>query len=313
MLENIQAFIDVAQAGTFSAAAKRHNVAVSSVSRQVDALEKSLGVTLFQRSSRRLLLTDAGQQFLPRAQAIASELADARAALLDAQATPRGLLSVTAPSAFGRRHVSPVVTSFLHAHPLIELELHLSDQWVDLSTQRADVAIRMGTLPDSELLAIRLAPLLRIACASPQYLKEYGRPDKPEDLLQHNCLTLASAHAPSGWWTFPGINQDKPLAVSGRLRSDDTEALLQAAVAGLGVVHLASWLVHDRLASGELEPLFPQGTAEAANLARKQGSGIYAVRLKGRSHAAKAQLFITHLKQSFGDSPYWDKQFVPRD
>ncbi|WP_296442629.1 LysR family transcriptional regulator [Rhodoferax sp. UBA5149] len=307
MLENIQAFIDVAQAGTFSAAAKLHNVAVSSVSRQVDGLEKSLGVALFQRSSRRLLLTDAGEQFLPRAQVIASELADARAALLDAQAAPRGLLSVTAPSAFGRRHIVPVAASFLRTHSLIELDLHLSDQWVDLSSQRADVAVRMGALPDSELLATRLAPLLRVACASPRYLKEHGRPARPEDLLQHSCLTLASARTPSGWWTFPGSNGDKPLAVHGRLRSDDTESLLQAAVVGLGVVHLASWLVHDKLASGELEPLFPQASATAAGMAKKQSTGIYAVRLKGRSHAAKAQLFIAHLKQAFGDVPYWDK------
>lgn len=306
MLENIQAFIDVAQAGTFSAAAKLHNVAVSSVSRQVDGLEKSLGVVLFQRSSRRLLLTDAGAQFLPRAQAIASELADARAALLDAQAQPRGLLSVTAPSAFGRRHIAPVVASFLRAYPLIELELHLSDQWVDLSTQRADVAIRMGELPDSDLLATRLAPLLRMACASPQYIKDCGRPTKPEDLLQHSCLTLASARTPSGWWTFPGTNDNKPLPVHGRLRTDDTESLLQAAVAGLGVVHLASWLVHDKLASGELELLFPHAMATGAGLAKKHSTGIYAVRLKGRSHAAKAQLFIAHLKQAFGDVPYWD-------
>lgn len=310
MLENIQAFIDVAQTGTFSAAAKLHNLAVSSVSRQVDALEKSLGVGLFQRSSRRLLLTDAGKQFLPRAQAIASELADARAALLDAQTAPRGLLSVTAPSAFGRRHVVPVVASFLRDHPLIEVELHLSDQWVDLSTQRADVAIRMGALPDSDLLATRLTPLLRIACASPQYLKEFGRPAKPEDLLHHSCLSLASPRAHSGWWTFPGTNDNKALAVRGRLRTDDTESLLQAAVAGLGVVHLASWLVHDKLASGELEPLFPEVIAIASGLAKKQSTGIYAVRLKGRSHAAKAQLFIAHIKQAFGNVPYWDNPYI---
>lgn len=306
MLDNIQSFMDVAQAGTFSAAAKLNNRAVSSVSRQVDALEKSLGVVLFQRSSRRLLLTDAGAQFLPRAQAIASELADARAALLDAQAQPRGLLSVTAPSAFGRRHIAPVVSHFLQTHPLIEMNLHLSDQWVDLSTHRADVAIRIGTLPNSDLLATRLAPLLRVACASPRYLQEHGRPTKPEDLLHHHCLTVDSARPPSGWWVFPGCNDDKPLAIQGRLRSDDTECLLQAAVAGLGIVHLASWLVHEKLASGELEQVLPQTRIATRGLPHQQSTGIYAVRLKGRSHAAKAQLFIAHLKKAFGDVPYWD-------
>jgi DNA-binding transcriptional LysR family regulator len=236
MLDNIQAFLDVHKAGTFSAAAKLHNVAVSSVSRQVDALEQSLGVALFQRSSRRLLLTDAGEQFLPRAQLIVSEMVDAKAALLDAQAEPRGLLSVTAPSVFWRMHIAPTVASFMQQYPLIELDLRLSDHWVDLAEQRADVAIRIGALPDSDLLATRLAPMLRIACASPSYLQAHGRPAAPEDLLHHHCLCLPST--PTGLWTFPEVNQGKPLAVQGRFRSNDVDSLLDAAAAGLGVAHL---------------------------------------------------------------------------
>ena len=303
MLDGIEAFLDVAKCGTFSAAAKAQGVAVSSVSRQVDALEKSLGMALFQRSSRRLLLTDAGEQFLPRAQLIVSELEDAKAALLDTQAQPRGMLSVTAPAAFGRRHVTPVVASFLKQYPLIELDLHLSDQWVDLAAQRADVAIRIGALPDSDLVATQLAPLTRLACASPQYIQEHDRPSRPEDLLQHSCLSFSSARVPVGWWTFPGVNHGNALAVRGRFRTDDTEALLEAAVAGLGVVHLASWLVCDLVAAGRLVSLFPDATAPAD----KQAPAIHAVRLKGRSHAAKAQLFITHLKKAFGEPPYWDR------
>ena len=302
MLEGIDAFLDVAKHGTFSAAAKVQGVAVSSVSRQVDALEKSLGVALFHRSSRRLLLTDAGEQFLPRAQLIVSELEDAKAALLDTQAEPRGMLSVTAPAAFGRRHVTPVVASFLKKHPLIELDLHLSDQWVDLSTQRADVAIRIGVLPDSDLVATQLAPLSRVVCASPQYIREHGRPTSPQDLLQHSCLTLATTRAPVGWWMFADVNQGKALPVHGRFRSDDTEALLAAAVAGLGVVHLGSWLVCDALASGQLVQLFAADAAPPP----KPVAAIHAVRLKGRSHAAKAQLFIAHLKQALGSTPCWD-------
>ncbi len=301
-MEDLKVFIDVARCGTFSAAAKARDVAVSSVSRQVDALEKSLGVVLFQRSSRRLLLTDAGAQFLPRALVIVSELDDAKAALLDAQAQPRGLLSVTAPTAFGRRHVMRLVASFLQQYPLIELDLHLSDQWVDLSAQRFDVAIRIGTLPDSDLVATQLAQLVRLACASPGYLKERGRPTKPEELLLHSCLTLSSTRTPAGVWCFPGVNQGKALAVRGAFRTDDTEALLVAAVAGLGVVHLASWLVCDLMASGQLVSLFPAAKMGAT----RQANGIHAVRLKGRSHAAKAQLFITHLKNAFGTPPYWD-------
>jgi DNA-binding transcriptional LysR family regulator len=302
MLDNLQVFVDVAKYGTFSATAKLRDVAVSSVSRQVDALEKSLGVVLFQRSSRSLLLTDAGQQFLPRALVIVSELEDAKAALLDSQAEPKGMLSVTAPTAFGRRHIMPLVASFLKHYPLIELDMHLSDQWVDLSAQRFDVAVRIGALPDSDLVATQLAPLVRLACASPGYLKVRGRPTKPEELLLHSCLTLSSTRTPAGLWCFPGVNQGKALAVTGRFRSDDTEALLMAAAAGMGVVHLSSWLVYDMLASGELVRLFPA----SASSAPKHASAIHAVRLKGRSHATKAQLFINHLKAAFGTTPYWD-------
>jgi DNA-binding transcriptional LysR family regulator len=163
-------------------------------------------------------------------------------------------------------------------------------------------------LPDSDLLATRLAPLRRIACASPQYLKESGCPEKPVDLLNHNCLTLSTTRSATGWWCFPNTNQGKPLPVLGRFRSDDTESLVTAAVAGLGVAHLASWLVHGKLASGELVRLFPSLVSTTAT-SDLQSSAIHAVRLKGRSHAAKAQLFIAHLKQTFGEIPYWDKDF----
>lgn len=306
MLDNIQAFLDVHKAGTFSAAAKLHNVAVSSVSRQVDALEKSLGVALFQRSSRRLLLTDAGAQFLPRAQLIASEMVDAKAALLDTQAEPRGLVSITAPSVFWRLHIAPTLASFMQQYPLIEMDLQLADHWVDLAAQRADVAIRIGALPDSDLLATRLAPMLRVACASPAYIQKFGHPAKPEDLLKHNCLCVSSS--PSGLWVFPGINQGKPLAVQGRIHSNDIDSLLAAAVAGLGVAHLANWLVYQKIAAGELVSLFPDSVAAAAAAAAtSQAPAIHAVRLKGRSHSAKAQLFISHLKKAFGEPPYWDR------
>ena len=304
MLDNIQAFIEVAKVGTFSGVAKSRNVAVSSIARQIDALEASLGVRLFHRSSRRLLLTDAGELFLPRAVGITNELEDAKAALLDEQIEPRGELSVTAPSAFGRLHIGPAAASFLQKYPQIELDLHFSDEWVDLEMSRTDVAIRIGTLPDSDLTAVELASLRRLACASPDYLQRNGWLSHPEALLQHSCLTVSSSsRTPSGWWAFDGVNKGKPLEVHGRLRSDDTPTLVQAAVAGLGVVHLASWLVSEMSVSGQLVCLFPD---EMASPARRSGA-IHAVRMKGRSHAAKSQLFISHLKEAFGTPAYWDR------
>lgn len=303
MLDAIRTFLAVSDAGSLSHVARIQGVAVSSVSRKLDAVERELGVKLLHRSSRLLMLTDAGEQFLPRARAIVGELDDAKLSISAAQADPRGLLTVTVPTAFGRRHVMPAVLDFLARYPLIEIALHVSDQMVDLVAQRVDVAIRIGALPDSDLVATELAPSRRLAVASPAYVARCGWPASPAALLDHNCLTLATGPLPAGWWCFDGVNGNAALAVRGSLRCDDTETLLQAALAGVGVAHLASWLVSDAIVDGRLLLLFPDATARLA----KPRSAIHAVRMPGRSHAAKAQLFIGHLRGAFGAPAYWDR------
>jgi DNA-binding transcriptional LysR family regulator len=302
MLDAITTFIEVATECSFTTVAKRRDVAVSSVTRKIDTLEAELGTKLFARSSRSLVLTDAGEQFLPRARHIVSEMDDARQGLADLHADPRGLLTITAPEAFGRRHVVPAIAGFLRRYPLVEIDLHLSDQRVDLTQQRVDVAIRIGLLPDSDLVATRLAPSKRLVCASPDYLERLGRPATPQQLVQHNCLTLASTSSP-GWWCFAGVHRGAALPIRGTLRSDDTEALLQGAVEGIGIVHLASWLVGDLVREGKLVSLFPGIPAPP----KLSGSAIHAVRMPGRSHTVKSKLFIAHLKSCFGDPPYWDR------
>jgi DNA-binding transcriptional LysR family regulator len=302
VLESLRVFIQVAQEGSFTAVAKRQDVAVSSISRKIEALESDLGVKLLSRRSRSVALTDAGAEFLPRARSLVADMDEARHALADLNADPSGVLSITAPAAFGRRHIVPALPAFLAKYPRIDLEMHVSDQQVDLVTRRVDVAIRIGVLPDSDLVATRLAPIKRLACASPDYLAQHGRPTRPEDLLRHNCLTYASTPLPAGWWRFPGFNRNAPLVVRGTLKTDDTETLLEAAVAGIGIVHLASWLVYDKIVAGQLVSLFsappaPQGPSESA---------LHAVRMPGRSHTTKAQLFIAHLKAHIGNTPYWD-------
>ncbi|HAT33370.1 MAG TPA: LysR family transcriptional regulator [Janthinobacterium sp.] len=303
MFDTIKTFIDVAADGSFSAVARRHDIAVSSVARKIGALEAELGAKLFVRSSRSIRLTDAGEQFLSRAKNIVAELDDAKRTLADLHGDHRGLLTVTVPAAFGRRYVVPAIASFLRLHPLIEIEMHLSDERVDLTAHRVDVAIRIGILPDSDFVATPLAPMRRLVCASPDYIARHGRPATPEQLMDHNCLTVASAPLPAGWWCFAGVQREAALAVHGTLRTDDTEALLEAAVAGIGIVHLASWLVGDMVKAGKLLVLFPDLPAPL----KKIPSAIHAVRMPGRSHAAKAQLFIAHLKTCFGDPPYWDR------
>lgn len=315
MLEDVRIFLAVAEAASFSKVAQALDVAVSSVSRKIEALEAGIGTALFYRTSRVVMLTDAGQQFLPRAKNMLAELDDARHSISELSEDPRGLLTVTAPSSFGRRHVAPAVISFLKQYPSMEIDLHLSDHVVDLSAQRVDVAIRLGALPDSDLVATRLAPIVRLACASPAYLRKFGTPKTPADLLNHNCLTLATPPLPAGWWCFPGVNRNAALPVRGTLRTDDTDAMLQAAVAGIGIVHLASWLVSDMIAAGKLVVLFAGGAAAAATTATaaalKSPFAIHAVRMPGRSHTARAQLLIGHLKSEFGAPAYWDCALAP--
>ena len=302
MIDALPTFVAVAEAKTFSEVARVQGVAVSSVTRRIDALESEFGAKLFHRSSRRVLLTDAGEQFLARAKSVLADLADAKESLTAFSAEPRGLLTVTVPAAFGRRHVTPAVVDFLKQYPAIEVDLHVSDQIVDLSERRVDVAIRIGSLPSSDLVATRLAPLRRLVCASPAYLKRKGRPARPLDLLAHNCLTVASSPTPPGWWSFAGVNKGLPLPVKGNLRTDDTESLLQAALAGMGIIHLSTWLVSDAIRARRVVALFPETQS-----AKKLAPGIHAVRMPGRSHATKAQLFIAHLRKVFGEVPAWDR------
>jgi DNA-binding transcriptional LysR family regulator len=298
----LRTFLDVAATGNFSRTAKLRQVAVSSITRRIDWLEAQLTIKLFHRNSRLVMLTDAGELFVPRARTILAELAEAKEAMTALSTDPRGLLTVTAPSAFGRRHIAPAVSSFLQKYPSLEVDLHVSDDIVDLTAHRVDVAIRIGILPDSDLLATYLAPHTRIACASPEYIARHGKPETPLDLLKHNCLNLTSKPLPPGWWRFAGVNNGEPLAIKGNLRSDDTDTLLRAALCGLGILHIASWSVYDAISQGRLIPLF----RDLPRAPHASEPAIYAVRMPGRSHQVKTKLFIDHLRACFGDTPYWE-------
>ena len=302
MIDALNSFIAVASSNSFSQVAKSQSVAVSSVTRKIDWLEAEMGTRLFRRSSRRVMLTDAGEQFLPRARNILAELAQAKDAVAAINADPRGLMTVTAPTIFGRRHLAHAVASFLERYPMIEVDLHVSDTLVDLAEQRVDVAIRIGQLPDSDLIATRLATLRPLVCASPAYLARHGRPATPEDLLQHDCITTTTP-APSGpAWRFAGVHRGAPLPVRGKLRTDDKDCALQAALAGIGIAHLASWVISDDIVAGRLVSLFPDArTPDPRSL-----PAIHALRMPGRSYEAKARLFIAHLRQVIGETPYWD-------
>ncbi|MDD0811550.1 LysR family transcriptional regulator [Curvibacter sp. RS43] len=305
MIDALKTFLAVARAGHFSEVAREQDVAVSSVTRKIDALETELGSSLFRRSSRRVALTDAGEQFVPRARAILSEIAEAKQALLQIDDALQGQITVTAPTAFGRRHVVPAVADFMQRHPGVEVDLHLSDQVMDLTEQAVDVAIRIGLQVDSEFNAVRLAPVRLVTCASPAYLARAGMPPSPLDLLQHECISVATPPAPSFVWRYSGVNRQQPLRVQGRFRTDDKDGMLQGALAGLGVVHIATWVVSDHLRDGRLVALFPQ---ELSDPPQEGLPGIFAVRGLGRGRSRRSELFIQQLRESIGEPAWWDRQ-----
>ena len=308
MIDALRCLIAVVEHGSLSRAAAQLEMAVSSVSRKLDGLEAQLGARLLVRSSRHVVLTDAGERFLPRARNILAELAEGQAAVQETESEPRGVLTVTAPAGFGRLHVAPAIATFLRRYPRLEVDLHVSDGVVDLAARRVDVAVRAGVLPDGDLVATRLAPMNRVVSASPGYLKRHGWPASPAELVHHQCLSMVGK-SPRAWWRFDGVNQNQPLDVGSAFRCDDTDTLMHAAIAGAGLVHLANWMVSEAIVAGKLVPVFPMAPlARGASAAKHDPaeSAIHAVHMPGRSNQVKSHLLINHLREYFGDPPYWD-------
>src|SRR5215469_5322092 len=191
----IKAFVAVADKGGFAKAARGAGAATSSIMRQVDALEEHLGTTLLNRSTRSVTLTPAGEAYYAQAVRIVSDLDEANRSVSELHGPPRGLLRVSLPVAFARLHVAPIVPEFIKLYPGIELELLMTDSFVNLVEDRVDLAIRIGSLESSSLIARRLAPHRRVLCASPEYIRTHGEPRVPADLAKHNCLRFPTLPA----------------------------------------------------------------------------------------------------------------------
>lgn len=253
-LDEYRAFARVVEEGTFTGAAKSLGSSKSFVSKQVSRLEDRLGVRLLNRTTRQVTLTDAGEQFYERVARILLEVDDAEAQVSAAQATPRGTLRVSLPMSFGLRYLSPLVAEFARQNPLVQLDLDYSDRKVDVVAEGFDVAIRIGNLADSSLIARRLAQTCGHAVASPDYLAQHGRPEHPSDLARHECLLYRNVSASFvHTWTFEAPGDERvSVRVQGRMLSNSGETCRDAAVAGLGVALLPDFLCREELASGEL-------------------------------------------------------------
>lgn len=243
----------VADHGGFAAGARANRMSPPAMTRAIAALEAHLGVALFHRSTRAVSLTEEGTAFLSRARAILAELRDAELVAMGAQDTPQGTLIVTAPVAFGQRHVVPVTNALLAAHPRLSVRLLLIDRNVRIVEEGIDVAVRIGPLADSSLIARRIGAVTRIAVASPAYLAEHGTPAGPHELRNHALIGVTAVN-PATEWRF-GAKREMAVAIRPRMLVNTNDAAIHAAEAGIGIAYQLSYQVDDAIAEGRLVPL----------------------------------------------------------
>lgn len=253
-LESLSAFVAVAQEGSLSAAARKSGLSLPTMSRRLAELEAHLGVRLLNRSTRSLALTETGETFLAAAREILARVEEAERLAAGEHGTPRGELTLSAPIVFGRLHVLPVVTAFLAANPLIDVRLSLNDRFLHLLDDHVDATVRIGDLPDSALVARGLGTIRRVVCASPDYLAAQGRPERPEDLVNHACIGFEGL-GQGRRWTFRRDGAEVTVRPRERLRVNTAEAALDAALGGAGLTRVLSYQCAEAVRAGRLEIL----------------------------------------------------------
>lgn len=295
----LQALVAVVETGSFSRAGDRLGLAKSMVSRRVSQLEERLGAQLLQRTTRSLSLTHAGQQFYERALRVLADLDDAEQSLVEDASGLRGRIRLAAPLSFGLHHLRDALTEFMVRHPAIEIELDLNDREINLVEEGFDVALRIGELRDSTLIARRLGTARFVACAGAGYLARHGTPNHPRDIAHHTGLHYTNVTL-SQAWQFD-VGERKPLVVIPgiRLRANNGDVLAEAAVADLGIVYGPTFIASHHIAAGRLVPFLQPY--------RKAPVGIHAVFPPGRLLPRRLQALTDFLRDRFGDRPAWDR------
>ena len=296
-LKQLESFVGVATRGSLTAAASAEGVAPAIVGRRIDALERRLGVKLLVRTTRRITLTHEGSAFLEDCQRLLADWTNAEASVSAGGVKASGHLRITSPAGFGRRHVAPLVPRFLALHPEVSISLNLSDRVVDIVNEGVDCAVRVGDLPDSSLISVRLADNRRLCVATPAYLKRAGTPKHPGELSRHECLTLSSDASQTRGWAFLIDGDVHYLRPSGRLDCTDGQVLHAWCSAGLGIAWRSAWEVQHEIQAGTLVSMLDDYAAPP--------NGIYAVFPHARHLALRVRLWIDYLKHSYGDPAYW--------
>jgi DNA-binding transcriptional LysR family regulator len=298
-LTDIAVFVQVVDSGSFTAAAERLELTRSVVSKYISRLEDRLKVRLLNRTTRRLSLTEAGQIFYERSQFGLGEIEAAEAEVAKLQATPRGRLKINAPMSFGILHIAPAMAEFQRQNPEVQLDMNLDDCQIDLVEQGYDVAVRIAELPDSSMVATRLAPCHHVVCASSDYVKRYGTPRTPDDLRKHNILSYRYQDSPNEWRFLSPDGRYSSVPVTGSIEMNNSLALRQAVLGGAGIMLTPTFIVGEDIAAGRLLKLLPEYHAKEVS--------IYAVYAGRRHLTPKVRAFIDYMKKRFSDPPYWDK------
>jgi len=298
-LKQIESFVSVATKGSLTAAAQLEGVAPAVMGRRIDALEARLGVKLLLRTTRRISLTHEGSAFLEDCQRLLIDFNSAEASVSAGGIKASGHLRITAPAGFGRRHVAPLLPDFLATHPDVSISLNLSDRVVDIAAEGFDCAVRVGDLPDSSLISVRLADNRRLCVATPTYLKRAGVPQHPSELNRHACLTLSSDASQTRGWAFVIEGAVQHLRPHGRLDCSDGQVLHDWCLAGLGLAWRSTWEVEGDIAAGRLLSVLDAYAAPP--------NGIYAIFPQAKHLPLRVRLWIDYLKSSYGAPNYWTR------
>jgi DNA-binding transcriptional LysR family regulator len=287
----LQLVVELVRAGGMSAAARELGVTPAAVSKRLAQIEARLGVRLVNRSTRRLSLTAEGEVYLENARRILGEIEDLDQLIAGRQDSPRGLLKINAPLGFGRSYIAPAIAEFARKYPEVSLQLQLTDSPADFVQDAVDVAVRFGDLPDTRLIARKIAPNRRLVCASPGYLKAHGVPATPHDLARHQCIVLRQNEAAYGLWRFTKGRRSETVKVRGNLSSNDGEVTLTWGLAGLGILQRAEWDLARYLRSGRLVQVLEDYALPQAD--------IYAVFPERHHLSAKVRVFVDFLVAYF--------------
>jgi len=297
--EELQTFVQIVDAATMTAAAGRLGLAKSAVSRRLSELEDALGVELFHRTTRKLILTDSGQGFYERSIRILADLEEAQNAVSQAHHELSGQLRVAAPFSFGVLHLGPAIIEFQQQHPKLNFDIDFNDRQIDLIQEGFDLGIRIADLKDSSLIARKLASVSTVVCASPDYLAAHGTPSSPDDLAEHPCLTYSYLDNPSQWSFVDLQGQIQIVNVPSIMQANNGDFMRSAAISGLGVLRQPTFIAYESIARGELVPILEDYTIPHIN--------AYAIYPPTRHLSQRVRTFIDFLVERFAGVPYWEQ------